>query len=799
MTLHARASAWADLCERHGGIVFPVAEGRWDEKKQRPAHVPLGPDAGGTWADWLETDLDDPAWDRAAGAAVNIKGSNLFCIDDDGAGDHKRTKKLRAASGLWYSTADHRDDIAKAHYWFTQPGKPHAHSVEHQHGVPIDVLSGFDDRARPVRHFVTVAAPDRGRSTPATFEPGPAPADINAWAATPKRPERKQPEPAAPADPLFTLSEAQTMLSHVTAAGLSYDEWLKIGMGVHSTDTGDNGYATWVAWSETSPKHDPTEMRRRWDSFKPDGEITAATIRAHAVRAGWRPPAGGEPHPATLTETKAAGIYAEAHSDTTAWTGTDDGHEHGHWKLWNPEQRRWAIHPGAPAQVLHQTLAPFVATAADHAAKYAKNPAPIRERVFDRWRSRRATTAVFGLAREQLWVPTADWDHNPDLVGHPDGTVTSLSDGRTRNAEPSDRVTRRTGAVPDPDPEKRAWVAARISEIACHDNDLAIWLISTLGQGCIPACTEQEIHLWSGSGGNGKSTLLDAAVRALGSYAGTASRALLSDTNREDHPTHMASVIHPGIGGPRLLSAAEPKHNIPWAEENLKAISGGDRIKARLMRQNEFHGYSVATLVVAVNTLPPLTEVNDAIRRRVRVAPFNADFLGEARDKTMPAQWALHSGALLSLMLDAAAAYLRTGAVKRPAAVVEASARYIASNQAVELFAADKLEPVPVHGSGKGPDAPMVSQHELMASFAEWCHRHQLQAGNARWQDSRGGKPGVAERLVAWFHSQGHTRVARRNSGGGNQPAGLTNVRFSDRHLTVVTDATTDYADRYPK
>ena len=135
-----------------------------------------------------------------------------------------------------------------------------------------------------------------------------------------------------------------------------------------------------------------------------------------------------------------------------------------------------------------------------------------RYRVLERWRSSSALRAVAYLARPRMWVPTAGWDWNEDLIGHPNGTVTSLSDGTNRPAEPGDMVTRRTGANPDPDETKRAWVVARFAEACCDDNDLAIWLITTLGQACIPACTQQEIHLWSGGGGNGKSTLLDLSL-----------------------------------------------------------------------------------------------------------------------------------------------------------------------------------------------------------------------------------------------------------------------------------------------
>jgi putative DNA primase/helicase len=50
------------------------------------------------------------------------------------------------------------------------------------------------------------------------------------------------------------------------------------------------------------------------------------------------------------------------------------------------------------------------------------------------------------------------------------------------------------------------------------------------------------------------------------------------------HPTDLA-----GLMGARLVTAVETEEGRVWAEPKLKAITGGDEISARFMRQDFFH------------------------------------------------------------------------------------------------------------------------------------------------------------------------------------------------------------------
>lgn len=71
------------------------------------------------------------------------------------------------------------------------------------------------------------------------------------------------------------------------------EDWLHAGMALHSTRWGHPAYAMWCAWSQQSPKFDPTDCRRVWNSYSTDGErgglgLTLAWVFSEAQKRGWQ-------------------------------------------------------------------------------------------------------------------------------------------------------------------------------------------------------------------------------------------------------------------------------------------------------------------------------------------------------------------------------------------------------------------------------------------------------------------------------------------------------------------------------
>ena len=87
-----------------------------------------------------------------------------------------------------------------------------------------------------------------------------------------------------------------------------------------------------------------------------------------------------------------------------------------------------------------------------------------------------------------------------------------------------------------------------------------------------------------------------------------------------------------------------------WNDAVIKDLTGGDTISARLIRQNFFDFKPQLTLLIFGNTQPSLSAVDSAIRRRMVLVPFLANFegnpdkqLGDKLRKKWPQilQWAI--------------------------------------------------------------------------------------------------------------------------------------------------------------
>jgi hypothetical protein len=76
-------------------------------------------------------------------------------------------------------------------------------------------------------------------------------------------------------------------LSHIPSD--DREDWVQVGMALHSTAAGGEAFMLWDAWSRTSEKYDARDCTRVWASFRNKGlsGVSKATIFAMAQARGW--------------------------------------------------------------------------------------------------------------------------------------------------------------------------------------------------------------------------------------------------------------------------------------------------------------------------------------------------------------------------------------------------------------------------------------------------------------------------------------------------------------------------------
>ena len=122
-----------------------------------------------------------------------------------------------------------------------------------------------------------------------------------------------------------------------------------------------------------------------------------------------------------------------------------------------------------------------------------------------------------------------------------------------------------------------------------------------IGYSLTGSTREQCFFILHGTGANGKSTLLDVIQSLLGpDYARQAAPELLLAKQHLQHPTELAD-----LRGARLVSSVETGEGRHLAENLVKQMTGGDRIKARRMRENFWEYLPEFKLWLATNHARP--------------------------------------------------------------------------------------------------------------------------------------------------------------------------------------------------
>lgn len=279
-------------------------------------------------------------------------------------------------------------------------------------------------------------------------------------------------------------------------------------------------------------------------------------------------------------------------------------------------------------------------------------------------------------ALEPFAATVDDLDADPYLLNVANGTL-DLRTLELRPHDPGDRITKVTGAAYDPDAAGPTWLAflARV----LPDADVRGFLQRYAGLGLSGAVLEHVLAIWTGTGRNGKSVLENALGHALGDYATTAEPDLFMHRDNA-HPTGEMDLL-----GVRWVAVSESDQGRRLAEATVKRLTGGDRIKARRMRQDFVEFTPSHTAALVTNHLPKVSGDDPALWARLRVVPFDVVIPKAEQDPHLGDKLQLEADAILSWAVAGWRDYQDRG-LDEPPAVVAATERYQADADAIGRF-----------------------------------------------------------------------------------------------------------------
>jgi putative DNA primase/helicase len=241
---------------------------------------------------------------------------------------------------------------------------------------------------------------------------------------------------------------------------------------------------------------------------------------------------------------------------------------------------------------------------------------------------------------------------------------------------------------------------------------------------------EHALFFLFGGGSNGKSLFIRTLAAVMADYAKSAPMDTFMASTHDRHPTDLADML-----GARLVFATETEKGRRWAEAKLKQLSGGDTIKARLMRQDFFEFQPQFKLVFAGNHKPSLRSVDEAIRRRLHLLHFRVTIPPEERDRQLYDKLRQEWPAILRWMLDGCLEWRRVG-LAPPPTVGTTTAEYLASEDLLEIWIEERCVRDP----------------------ASWIGTAALHASHRAWAAAAGEHPESEKGLAQALEDRGYIR-----------------------------------------
>ncbi|MBQ0889610.1 DNA primase [Streptomyces sp. RM72] len=234
-----------------------------------------------------------------------------------------------------------------------------------------------------------------------------------------------------------------------------------------------------------------------------------------------------------------------------------------------------------------------------------------------------STTGINAMLTQARSAPgmvlnAARLDADPYALCTPDGIV-DLRTGLITAPDPNKDFHSRSTAVGPQHVRAPRWERF-LSDTFGDDaegQEMIDYLQLLLGYSVTGDVGGQILPFLFGSGKNGKSVLLDVLMKLLGDYADAAPPGFLMAKPYEGHPTDLAE-----LHGRRVIVCSEVKPGDKFDEARVKLLTGGDRIKARRMRQDFFSFEPTHKLWLLGNHRPEVGTGGFAFWRRMRLIPF---------------------------------------------------------------------------------------------------------------------------------------------------------------------------------
>jgi len=299
---------------------------------------------------------------------------------------------------------------------------------------------------------------------------------------------------------------------------------------------------------------------------------------------------------------------------------------------------------------------------------------------------------MVSLARSEPGVAIGvdELDADPWLLNVQNGTI-DLRTGVLREHRPEDFITKLAPVFFDSEAHCPVWLDF-LATVFANDDVLISYMQRLVGYSLTGVTEEHILPFLYGVGANGKSTFCELLMKQMGpDYAMKAPPDLLMAKRGESHPTERADLY-----GKRLVACIETEAGRKMAEALVKELTGGDRVRARRMREDFWEFVPTHHVWLSSNYKPVVQGTDHGIWRRIKLIPFDVVIPDAKQDKKLPAKLEAELSGILNWAIAGCLDWQANGMCE-PEIVSGATTEYRAEMDDIGQFIDENCELAPTY------------------------------------------------------------------------------------------------------
>lgn len=247
-----------------------------------------------------------------------------------------------------------------------------------------------------------------------------------------------------------------------------------------------------------------------------------------------------------------------------------------------------------------------------------------------------------------------------------------------------------------------------------HIKEYVMLLMSSFLNGSIK---EERFHIWTGTGSNGKSKIIDLFEQSFGEYCCKFPVTLLTQKRAA---SNAATSELARAKGKRFACLQEPAEDEKLNIGLMKELTGGDKIMARLIYKEPIEFKPQFKMILTCNHLPNVPSDDGGTWRRLRVVEFTSKFTDNPNpdnpnefpiDLELTKKFDDWKEHFMALLIEYYHKYIANG-IEEPEEVLKCTKEYQKNNDVMLEFTDAELEKY---------EQGFVTMNDVLAMFKSWA------------------------------------------------------------------------------